>query len=193
MHFKTLFSVVVASLFLTACGGGGSSLAAAKKLSCSSTHSGSLIPDCDNESAKLKSGIESLDIVKGKRTETVDLNCTDGSIAGTSIADYNTGEASFNVSGTNGTVSCKMYFKSPLVKTITTQQHIDELLEWGDDPQDPNFTSSDCPEEILDETVSAADISEDMIKSCSGSLQVDFDFTDTNNKSHLFTLKHTIK
>ncbi|MCF6189829.1 MAG: hypothetical protein L3J51_05090 [Cocleimonas sp.] len=187
MHFKTLFSVIVASLFLTACGGGGSS-SNAKKLSCSSTHSGDLIPDCDTESTMLKSGVESLDIVKGKRTETVNLNCTEGSVAGTSIADYNSGEVSIDVTGTNGDISCKMYFTSPLAKTITTQD-IDELLEWGDDPADR--TSTTCPDDVLDND--SSDITEDMIKSCSGSLQVDFEFTDSNEKEHEFTLKYTIK
>jgi len=192
MRFKMLSTLVVTSLFLTACGGSDSSLSA-RKLSCSSTHSGDLISDCGTDSATLKSGVESLDIVKGKRTETINLNCLEGSVAGTSIADYNTGEVSISVSGTNGDISCKMYFTSPLVNTITTQQDIDELLEWGDDPQAPDFISSDCPQEILDDTGSSDDITEDMIKSCSGSLQIDFDFTDTNNKNHLFTLKYTIK
>jgi len=193
MHLKIIFTIIVSSLLITACDSNTE-----KKLSCTpTTHSGSLIPNCDTDSAKLESSVESLNIIKGKRTKTVDLTCNDGSIAGGSITDYNVGKTTINVSGSTS-ASCEMNFNpSPLNtnKKITTQEEIDALLEWGEDPQDASYDSSTstCPEEVLDNIFSPNDISDGMIQACKGSFKVDFEFTDENDINHSFTLNYTIK
>lgn len=199
MIFRTMFGLVIASTLLTACGGGSDSSSSessrsnndTKKLSCTSTYSGDLVPSCDTESASLKSGIESLTIVKGTRTKTMDIKCNEGAVVGTSIADYKSGDVRINISGIK-TDSCKIFLTAPVTKTINSQQDIDELLDWGNDPdyEDPNMNSN-CSKAVLDN--SSSEITESMIRACSGSLKIDFKFTDADNKDHLFTLKHTIK
>jgi len=190
MLFRIIFSLVISSLLLTACGGGSK---AKKKLSCTETSDGDLVANCKTETVDLKDGADSLVITDGTRTEKLELNCNGKTVKATTTANYLTGKIDISAEG-ESTVACDMTFTSPLDATLISNKDVMDLVEWGEDPQDPSYEGSNipCPDDVLNEDP-AGDIPPEMVAQCTGYIQADYDFTDNTNKHHKFTIKYTIK